>query len=55
VFIRSLEIHMSMKGWFSRVGPVRDILSDARALKNRRHFGSNPSTDKKIKTPFFAN
>ncbi len=43
---------MGMKGWFARVGPARDLLRDLRALQNRRHSGSNPSTDDLRKTPF---
>jgi hypothetical protein len=55
VFYRTLEAHMGMKGWFARVAPARDLLSDLRALQNRRHFGSTMLGDKMHKTPFFAN
>jgi hypothetical protein len=41
VFGRTLKSHMGMKGWFARGEPARDLLSDLRALQNRRHFGSN--------------
>jgi hypothetical protein len=54
-FGRILEAHMGMKGWFATVGPARDLLSDLRALKNRRHFWSTMLGDKMRKTPFFAN
>ncbi len=43
---------MGMKGWFARVVPARDLLSDLRAIQNRRHFGSNRSTNDLRKTPF---
>ncbi len=32
VFGRILEAHISMKGWFARVAPARDLISDLRAL-----------------------
>ncbi len=38
VFGRTLEAHMGTKGWFARGDPVRDLLTDLRALQNRRHF-----------------
>ncbi len=47
---------MGMKGWFARVVPARDLLSDLRDLQNRRHFGSTIMLgDKMHKTPFSAN
>jgi hypothetical protein len=55
VLCRTLVVNMSMKYWFARVETVRDLLSDLSALENRRHFESNSSTDKRDKTPFFAN
>ncbi len=55
VFGRTLQPHMGMNGWFARVAPARDLLSDLRALQNRRHFGSTMLRDKMRKTPFFAN
>jgi hypothetical protein len=41
VFGHTLVLDFSMKEWFARVGPARDLLSDLSALQNRRHFGSN--------------
>jgi hypothetical protein len=55
VFGHTLVLDFSMKEWFARVETFRDLLSDLRALQNRRHFGSSPSTDKINKTLFFAN
>ncbi len=40
VFGRTSKANMDMKRWFTRVGPARNLLSDVRALQNRRHFGS---------------
>jgi hypothetical protein len=40
VFGRTLKAHMGMKGWFATVAPARDLLSDLRAVQNRRHFES---------------
>ncbi len=37
---RTLEAHMYMKEWFARGETLRDLLSDLRALQNRRHFWS---------------
>jgi hypothetical protein len=37
---------MVMKECYARVGHARDLLSDLRALQNRRHFGSTMLGDK---------
>ncbi len=52
---RTLDAHMYMKEWFVRVETLRDLLSDLRALQNRRHFWSTMLGDKINKTLFFAN
>jgi hypothetical protein len=39
-----------VKGWCARGEPVRDLLSDMRALQNHRHFGSTSTMHRAICT-----